>query len=255
MHLRTLAEELRQIPKKTRVRVKDDWKNIYTFTIPEWDESEGRAKIRSYIDWILQQLESDRFKNDEGRTDDGKMRKALDVWLQSKQLLRAVIDNRPMKVSCRKVTNDNTVTTRSFSWEQSNDWSDGEKWSKNMTLFLGILNYVAEKKQHLQFGSQLHRTVILDNPFGQASSDHVLNPVFFVAQQLGYQMIALTALAKGKFLRDYYPIIYSCRLRASVEPGKQVMAKEKWIRKAFFEDNDPRSLVRLGETEQLGLFC
>ncbi|RYL91667.1 hypothetical protein [Sporolactobacillus sp. THM19-2] len=252
-HLKTLTGELKQIPRKTKVKVQNDWKTIYSFTIPDWSEEEGKARIRNYIDWILQQLENERFLDDEGHPDMGKIRKELDMWLQSKQLLRAVMDNQAMKVTCRKVTNDSMVTTRSYSWEQSNIWSGGEKWSKNMTLFLGILNYVAEKKKYLQSGAKLNRAVILDNPFGQASSDHVLNPVFFVAQQLGFQIIALTALAEGKFLQDYFPVIYSCRLRGSGS-GKQVMTKEKWIRKAFFEDQAPQSLERLGETEQLGLF-
>ncbi len=96
-----------------------------------------------------------------------------------------------------------------------------------MTLFLGILNYVAEKKQHIQTTMKRHRSVILDNPFGKTSSEHILNPVFFVAQQLGFQIIALTAHAEGKFLQDYFPVIYSCRLRETKDVSKQVMTKEK----------------------------
>ncbi|WP_339232088.1 hypothetical protein MKY25_09805 [Geobacillus sp. FSL W8-0032] len=253
-HLRTLVEELRQIPNKTRVKVGDEWKRIFTFTIPEWEEEVGKARIRNHIEWMLHQLESERFLNEHGQQDEAKVRKEIEMWLQSKQLLQIVMNNEGMKVNCRKVTNDNKVTTRSYSWEQSNVWSGGEKWSKNMTLFLGILNYVAEKKQRLQPTMKRHRTVILDNPFGKASSDHVLNPVFFIAEQLGFQIIALTAHAEGKFLRDYFPIIYSCRLRPSSDPNKQIMTQEKWIHHAYFQDHAPKSLERLGETEQLELF-
>jgi len=253
-HLRTVVEEINQIPKKTRVKVGDDWKQIFTFSIPDWKEEVGKTRIRDYIEWILQQLESDRFMNDHGRQDDGKVRKEIEMWLQTKQLLQIVMNNETMKVSCRKVTNDNKVTTRSYSWEQSNLWSGGEKWSKNMTLFLGILNYVSEKKQNIESKKKRHRAVILDNPFGKASSDHVLSPVFFIAEQLGFQIIALTAHAEGKFLRDYFPIIYSCRLRPSSEANKKVMTKEKWIHHAYFQDHDPKTLDRLGEVEQLELF-
>ncbi len=176
------------------------------------------------------------------------------MWLQSKQLLQQVMNNEVMKVTCRKVTNDNKVTTRSYSWEQSNVWLGGEKWSKNMTLFLGILTYVSEKKQHIQPNMKRHRAVILDNPFGKASSEHVLSPVFFVADQLGFQIIALTAHAEGKFLQDYFPVIYSCRLRASTDVTKKIMTKEKWLHHAYFQDHDPKTIDRLGETEQLSLF-
>ncbi|MBE3569989.1 MAG: hypothetical protein IMW92_07690 [Bacillales bacterium] len=253
-HLQTVVEELKLIPKKTRVKVEDDWKQIFTFSIPEWEEEVGKTRIRDHIEWILQQLESDRFLNENGLQDDGKVRKEIEMWLQTKQLLQVVMNNEAMKVSCRKVTNDNKVTTRSYLWEQSNHWSGGEKWSKNMTLFLGILNYVAEKKHHIQPKMKRHRAVILDNPFGKASSDHVLSPVFFIAEQLGFQIIALTAHAEGKFLRDYFPIIYSCRLRPSSDGNKKVMTKEKWMHHAYFQDHDPKTLDRLGEVEQLELF-
>lgn len=253
-HLQTLVDELNQIPVKTRVKVEDDWKQIFRFSLPEWEEDEGKTRIRDYIEWVLQQLESSDFVNENGVQDDGKVRKHVETWLQSKQLLRIVMNNQIMKVHCRKVTNDNKVTTRSYSWEQSNVWSGGEKWSKNMTLFLGILNYVAEKKKHIQSNMKRHRAVILDNPFGKASSDHVLSPVFFVAEQLGFQIIALTAHAEGKFLQDYFPIIYSCRLRASSAEDKKVMKKQKWLHHAYFQDHDPQSVERIGETQQIGLF-
>jgi predicted nucleic acid-binding Zn-ribbon protein len=253
-HLHTIVEELKQIPSKTKVKDIDDWKTIFSFSIPDWDEEVGKTRIRDYIEWILQQLDSERFLNDQGIQDEGKVRNDVEMWLQTKSLLQVVMNNEVMKVSCRKVTNDNHVTSRSYSWEQSNVWSGGEKWSKNMTLFLGILNYVAEKKQHLQANAKRHRSVILDNPFGKASSDHVLNPVFFVAEQLGFQIIALTAHAEGKFLQDYFPVIYSCRLRSSQDSGKKVMTKEKWLHHAYFQDHEPQGLERLGEVEQMELF-
>jgi len=253
-HLLNVTEQLRVIPKKTRVKIGDDWKQVFNFTIPEWTEEDGKSRIRNYIDWILEQLGSDHFTNADGEEDGGKVRKEIEKWLHSKQLLQVVMNNEVMKVTCRKVTNDNQVTRRSFSWEQSNKWSGGEKWSKNVTLFLGILNFVAEKKQHINSSMKRHRAVILDNPFGKASSDHVLSPVFFIAEQLGFQIIALTAHADGKFLQDYFPIIYSCRLRPAADQSKQIMTKEKSLHRAYFQDHEPEAMARLEEVEQMGLF-
>lgn len=46
-----------------------------------------------------------------------------------------------------------------------------------------------------------NRGVVADNPFGKASSEHVLDPVFYIARQLGFQLIALTAHEDGSFIR------------------------------------------------------
>ena len=253
-HLINLTEELAQIPKKTRVKVNDNWKQIFDFKIPDWDRDVGLSRLRDYIEWILNKLNSTDYTLDNGLQDKGKIRNQIETWLESKQLLQIVMQNETMRVSCRKVTNDNQVSSRPHSWEQSNIWSGGEKWSKNMTLFLGILNYVAEKKGYQSGDAKKQRAVILDNPFGAASSDHVLNPVFFVAEQLGFQMIALTAHAEGKFLQDYFPVIFSCRLRQTTDVNKQVMETSKQLNYAYFEDHQPPEMERLKQTEQMELF-
>ena len=251
-HIITVVEELSQIPKKTRMKVDDHWKQIFTFKLPEWDEQSGKAHLREHIEWILDKVAATM--TDETDEASSELKKKIRHWLETKQLLRVVFGDQTMKVRLAKVTNDNRVTTRTYTWEESNVWSGGEKWSKNMTLFLGLLNYVAEKKKHIEPSAKRHRSVILDNPFGKASSDHVLSPVFFIAEQLGFQLIALTAHAEGKFLEDYFPIIYSCRLRATNHPGKQMVQKEKWLHPAYFKDHEPDTMDRVLETKQLDLF-
>lgn len=254
-HLKHIVQELKELPKKTRIKTIDGWREIYSFSIPEWEEQDGKDRIRSYIEWIITQLERSQYVDEQGKSQQSDIRKSLEKWLDSRQLLQVVLKSEAMKVTCRKVMNDHQITKASYSWEQSNRWSGGEKWSKNMTLFLGLLNYVAERRQYIKASMKLHRTVILDNPFGKASSDHVLSPVFFIAEQLGFQIIALTAHAEGKFLQDYFPIVYSCRLRSTSGASKQIIEPTKQIQHAYFRDNAPETLERIdSRVDQLGLF-
>ncbi len=253
-YLNTLADELRSIPKNTRIKIGDDWKEIFQIQVPTWEEDEGKEEIRKHIDWMINKLDTEEFLDEEGKEDYGKVKKSIETWLQSKQLLSIIMGGKEIKVKCRKVTNDGKVSNMYYSWESSNLWSGGEKWSKNMALFLGILNYVAEKKEHILPNQKRHRTVIMDNPFGKASSDHVLSPVFFIAEQLGFQFIALTAHGEGRFIRDYFPVVYSCKLRPSTDGNTSILTKEKNINYAFFKDNDPMVIERIGDKEQLSMF-
>jgi len=253
-YLLTMAGELRAIPRKTRVRVEDSWKEIFQFDVPQWEEKDGKNELRKHIDWMLSQIESDRYRDEHGKEDYALMQKDIEKWLQAPQLLGNVMQGKNIKVKCRKVTADGKVSSYPSAWESSNQWSGGEKWSKNMALFLGIQNYLAEKRQAINPRMKRSRTVILDNPFGKASSEHILDPVFFIAEQLGFQIIALTALAEGKFISDYFPIVYSCRLRPSTSPDKYLIAADKEIRHAYFQDHDPEALRRLGEQKQMELF-
>ncbi|MCF8011936.1 MAG: hypothetical protein K9L17_12410 [Clostridiales bacterium] len=247
-HLVRICEELQTIPRMTAVRVGERKKQVYDFTVPAWDEHHGKARLREHIEWMQKKLEEDKFHTEKGLEDTAKIRKQIEDWLHPKQLLQVIDPNQEIKVRCRKVNSENHVSSAFTNWPRTEKWSGGERWSKNMSLFLGILNYLAEKQgHHLHREKGNHRVVLLDNPFGKASSDHVLAPVFFIARQLGFQLLALTAHAGGKFLKDHFPIIYSLRLRRTADPSISVMDKEKEIHRAYFQDLDPTVIERLGE--------
>ncbi|MBB5172363.1 hypothetical protein [Texcoconibacillus texcoconensis] len=253
-YLVDIRAELLLIPNKTKVRVGEQTKAVYQFTVPEWNEQDGKQSLREQINWMINELDSDKYKDESGKEDPSLIRKAIEQKVQVKQLLRVVMGNDTVKVKCRKVSNDGRLSNAPKSWEESNRWSGGEKWSKNMTLFLGLLNYLAEKQDQVQQRrGKRNRSVIVDNPFGQASSSHVLEPVFFIAEQLGFQIIAVTAHAEGKFVRDYFPVIYSMKLGQAEDGVRAVMQKTKDIKKAYFQEEDPDALIRLGEEEQLRL--
>lgn len=254
-YLRTVVAELREIPKKTRVRAEEGWKMIYDFDIPGWQEDEGKEKIRTHIYKMLDDIDHESFLDDHNEEALQKVKKYIKEQFKLKQLLKVVMGSTSIRVRCRKVSNRSDMSTQLFSWETSNKWSGGEKWSKNMALYLGILNYLAEKKQNIHSDShKVSRVVILDNPFGKASSGHVLEPVFFIAKELGFQIIALTAHTEGDFIRKYFPIVYSCKLRATADLQTAIFTKEQEIKKAYFMDNDPVALSVLGEINQVSLF-
>lgn len=244
---RNVLEELNAIQNKTRIKVDGVYKQIFIFNIPKWDELEAKESLRRYIDHIVSAYDAEEAESE----DKEGLRQFIETKLNVKNLIMRTLGDKSIKIKCRKVTNDLKINQAPLTWESSNKWSGGEKWSKNMTLFLSLLNYLAEKKQYLSVEQKRHRTVILDNPFGKASSKHVLDPVFFIAENLGFQMITVTAHAEGKFVTDYFPIVYSGKLRASSDPSKQIMDMERSLNTVYLKTESPDSLLRFEESEQL----
>lgn len=256
VHLLSICDEIRVIQKMTNIKVEDQWKSLYEIKTPVWEEGQAQERLIRHVEWMTEKLSSESYLQEDGLDDLKKIRRQIENWLSPAFLFQIISPTKLFFVGVRKVANDNRVHHHPVDWATSNNWSGGEKWSKNMALFLGIQSYLAEKLQPTKRSQGNSRVVVLDNPFGQASSDHVLEPVFFIAEKLGYQVIALTALAEGKFLRDYFPVIYSCRLRLASSGDTEIMDKELQINYAYFEDKAPQSLSRLGQVrpaEQLGL--
>ncbi|MGB3366559.1 MAG: hypothetical protein WBA54_03645 [Acidaminobacteraceae bacterium] len=257
LYVEKVTDELKLIESKTRVKLKDNSKKIFSIIIPAFTESSAKEIIRNHLMWMSKQLEKNDYYDDEGIENIHQIKKDIKNWLSTTNLLSKIFIGQKIKVKCRKVTNDYMISSSPVEWTYSNKWSGGEKWSKNMTLYLGIQNYLVEKRHVEHVKNKVNRTVLLDNPFGAASSSHVLEPVFIISEQLGYQLIAVTAHTEGKFLSDYFPIVYSCKLRSSSNNKTQIMSKEKEINYAFLKDHSPASIIRLDEEErrQLDLFA
>jgi hypothetical protein len=127
----------------------EGWKTIYEIVVPKWNEEDGKGRIRVYIYELLGELEKETFLNREGEEDIKKVKKYIRDQFRLKQLMELVLGNDVIKVKSCKVSSIKSIISQRFSWEFSTKWSGGEKWSKNMSLFLGILNYLAEKKQNI----------------------------------------------------------------------------------------------------------
>lgn len=253
-YLADVAEELKQIPKKTRIKIDEGSKEFYVIHVPQWQETDGKNIIRNYFDSITKRLEQPEFRDEFGKEKTKEIRNTLEKAMKTQQLLNQIIGENSIRVKCRKVTNNNQLSIGSYTWEESCRWSGGEKWSKNMALFLGCLNYLSEKGKNVKMTKHCNRVVIADNPFGQASSEHVLNPVFFIAKQLGFQFIALTAHDEGGFIRKYFPVVYSCRFAHTKDQKSQIIQIDKEIKTAFFKEDNPAAMERLTDYEIIGLF-
>lgn len=247
-YTKTVVNEFHVLQKKTLIEFDTMQRQIFVFDIPELNDESAKEALRNYVDQMITLFEEEKGNDEE------TIRHLIEERLSIKNLLPVVLLQQPIKVKCRKVTNDLQINKAPMSWEYSNKWSGGEKWSKNMTLFLGILNYLAEKKQHLSASHKKNRTVILDNPFGKASSKHVLDPVFFIAERLGFQIIALTAHAEGQFISDYFPVVYSLRLRETDQVNKLLMTTERVLNYTYLKEKAPASVARLQDAQQLQLF-
>lgn len=254
LYIQDICTGLKELADTTRIKVGDTTKNIYQISLPDWDEAMARTAVRTYLNELTTHLETEAYRDDMGREDGQKIHEALKKLLRTQQIMNCIFGNQAIRVRCRKATSGNDFSDRAHTWEDSNKWSGGEMWSKNMALFLGCLSYLSEKRCHVRRAKYNTRVVVADNPFGKASSDHVLDPVFFIARQLGFQIIALTAHQDGNFIRKYFPVVYSCRFADMENTKGRVLVPEKEIKTAFFEEEHPSSLARLDEYEEVGLF-
>ena len=108
------------------------------------------------------------------------------------------------------------------TWEAINkgegdlpEGSGGQTLSITTFVIMMIMSF---KKKHI--GNENHSTVLmLDNPFGQASAKHVLDPIFEIADKLNFQLICFAAPEIIKVeISERFPVFWELK----IEDGKIV---------------------------------
>ncbi len=109
----------------------------------------------------------------------------------------------------------------------STEGSGGQTLSVTTFVTMMIMSF---KKKHI--GNENPSTILLlDNPFGQASGRHVLDPIFEIADKLNFQLICFAAPEIIKMeVSQRFPIFWELRIEeGKVVHGGRIIMDEKSI--------------------------
>ena len=224
---KTVYESIVELPRSSRVRlygrsfqvIKIDWEAVLG--------DQGKEKIYNYLQQVLDDLQE---LKEEGLTDD-ELDKKMEERLKIKNLINVIapIEEcriRVLKPRSREVMEQNQLDY--FDWSEVARWSGGESYSIYMTMFMILVSYI---RQQLEGRSSVWKTVIADNPFGKASSGHILDTVFEIAEANQIQLFCLTAHRQENILFRF-PVAYSLQLRTVY--GKEVMKHDR-LESGFYD--------------------
>ncbi len=210
-----VAQEMQMIDRYVKVYYAGRRVNAVQIKLKEIEADKAPALMEAYIDDLIKELKR---LTQEGETEE-KQEKFIERKMSSRQILNVLsgLDQAFVRV----LKPEQHPTSPYFSaWEEVQKWSGGERYAGYMAMFMAILSYTRSKM------SSLHnppKAILADNPFGIASSPHVLNLIFQLAESNNVQMICLTALSEDAIFA-YFPAVYSLRLRPFA--GKDYMTSK-----------------------------
>ncbi|RXT07774.1 hypothetical protein [Ammoniphilus sp. CFH 90114] len=217
---RTILESVMEIPKNSRVvlygkeiqLIKIDWRTR--------DDEEGFGKMNQYLQKVLEDLQ--RCKQ-EGMDDD-RLDSRMEDLLRTRNLIEVIAPMEECRVLVYKPRKESLVRHQKVEyspWEEVSRWSGGEEYSIYITMFMIMISHI---RQQTEGRRNIWKVLVADNPFGKASSAHILETVFQVARANRIQLICLTA-HKQEGILERFPVVYSLQLRSAF--GKEIMKAEQ----------------------------
>lgn len=258
LHAKQVYGEIQKIPENSSIKLEGKNRPIPMLKInmePLSDaEEENISKMRSYIENCVLIIKKDM-------TEDRKLeeiRKKISKYMSTKELLNVLSDLGKLKIMAYKI--DINVNNSGYkSWEQvMKENSGGERFVSFFAVLVALMSYT---RTSMKFEDDYQRNtdtkvLIMDNPFGPISSEHLLKPLFKIAQKYHTQLICLTDLKQNSIL-NCFNLIYMIKIRQNVFGTNEYIQLEQQIKEDAQVERDEmleKAVFRATEVEQVSLF-
>lgn len=223
------------IDKNSRIDIDGENQKMLEIKQPNWDIVLYNTKIKDYFDNIV--------SNCEKRIALGEpMDEYIAVNITTSKLYNAVVGISNVRIHLKKLEYvNNKIATSRIKWKDVMKNSGGEGFVSAFVILVSLLSYMRTDNEVLSSKKEEGKVIIMDNPFGKMSSEHLIKPVMTIANKYNVQLICYTA-QKGDNIYNRFPNIYhmdteyiaGAKVNVLTATRKKSKYKESQLKKAKF---------------------
>ncbi len=253
---RRIYEEIQAISEHSKVKLTGRSRPVQMLKIDLQLDDHNLAweRIKDYIEECIVKV---RDKTRQEATDD-EQRKTASRLMSSRELLNIYLGNAHIPVYVYKI-DMYMQNSRPKKWEDAvRENSGAERFVVFFSMLSALITYTRARNMEAIGGDPETdtRVMIMDNPFGPISSEHLLVPMFEIAKKHRTQLICLTHL-KDNSIMKCFNLIYMLKVRMSAVGGKEYLKTEEIIRDQELITHDEKlekALYHASELTETSLF-
>ncbi|MEW6064576.1 MAG: hypothetical protein ACOY3U_07535 [Bacillota bacterium] len=256
LHGRRFYEEIQWISDNSRIRLQGRTRPVQMLKIDLQLDNQDAAmqRMKDYIEECILKV---REKTRQEKRED-EVGKTVARLMSSRELLNVFLGNPYIPVSVFKI-DLNMQNSRLKLWEDAvRENSGGEKFVVFFSVLSALMTYTRARAMEAA-GADADtdtRVLVMDNPFGPISSEHLLNPLFEIARKHRTQLICLSDLKQNSIM-NCFNLIYMLKVRTSAIGSNEYLKFEEIIRDVNVVQNDERlekAVFRASDVKQISLF-
>ncbi|HBW34767.1 hypothetical protein [Desulfosporosinus sp. BICA1-9] len=256
LHGMRFFEEIEWISDHSKVRLQGRSRPVQMLKIElSLDSSDAAGmRMKEYIEeCILKVREETRAEKSEE-----DVKKAVAKLMYSRELLNVYLGNSNIPVKVFKI-DLNMQNSSLKTWEDAvRENSGGEKFVVYFSVLSALMAYTRSRTLEAAGADEEKDSsvLVMDNPFGPISSEHLLNPLFEIAKKHRTQLICLSDLKQNSIM-NCFNLIYMLKVRTSAIGSNEYLKFEELIRDENAIQNDEKlekAIFRVSEAKQINLF-
>lgn len=231
-----LYDQVRKISSNSYINLNGSRKKILEIKIPDKLDDEHRTRIESFVNDAINKLRAAL----SGDVIETEIYQKVSELFPDRGIFNAVIGSSSMVIKVWKSLRSEK-NSRLENWESR--YSGGEHFLVYFVVYASLVAY-ARKRQTSEDTDNIRSVFIVDNPFGETSSEHLLKVFVEVAKKFKLQTICFSDL-KQDSITGQFDLIYQLSLREAAYTNKSYLTVEEVINNAKAEENTSLEYVSM----------
>lgn len=249
-------EEIEWISDHSKVRLQGKNRPVQMLKIElSLDSSEAAGgRMKEYIEECIHQVR-DETRQEKSEAD---LKKVIAKLMYSRELLNVYLGHSNIPVKVFKI-DLNMQNSGLKTWEDAMlENSGGEKFVVYFSVLSALMAYTRSRTLEAAGADEDKDSsvLVMDNPFGPISSEHLLNPLFEIAKKHRTQLICLSDLKQNSIM-NCFNLIYMLKVRTSAIGSNEYLKFGELVRDQSAVQNDEKlekAIFRVSEHKQISLF-
>jgi len=243
-YISDIHKNLGKIDKNSTIKIREKSVKMLRMDLPDWDTEENQYKNR--LKGLIEDLTQsgiNRLENNEN------IEEVISPIITTKNLYNEVVGINNIGIKLYKIEAERQYQ---INWAEVSMNSGGEGFLSAFVILSSLLSFMRRDDTDIFAESEEGKVLIMDNPFAQTNSSHLLNPLMDVARKSNTQLISFTGLS-GESIYNSFENIYVLNLVSSnLRRGTQYLQSHH----TKGEDTEimVASQVRTEDAEQMRLF-
>ena len=239
-YVQGVHDELGQIDRNSRIRIRDHDVKMLRLILPVWDDNANtyHTRVCDFVESITQKCMERLRKNE-------NISELIGTSLTVKELYNAVIGVNNVHVQLFKVE---AQREWQVTWSEVEVNSGGEGFLSAFVILSCLLYYMRRDKTDIFADRNEGKVLLMDNPFAKTYSGHLLMPMKEIAKKNNTQLISLTGIKTEAIYNSYDNIYVLSLIPAGLSNSSYL--KSKRLDKEDGNDCEFLSLARVEVTDE-----
>lgn len=243
-YINDIHENIAQIDNNSSILINEKRVKMLNISVSDWQENKEiyKIKLKDHIEQLRNVCIETLEKNE-------SIEEIVSNKINVTKLYDEVVSLSSINIKLYKIEEDKQ---RLISWNEVSTNSGGEGFLSAFVILSSLLSYMRKNENDIFSRREEGKVLIMDNPFAQTSSAHLLKPLIDIAKKSNTQLICLTGLG-GDSIYNRFDNIYVLKLIPSkIKSGIKYLKSEH--SRGEEEENEVIVSSRFKIEEQTRLF-